>query len=132
MLDFTGTFNNRIPAPPAGLTEMAPGVRLNRQRANLAGHATARAVWGYGDTAGAAGATARLQWTLDFTGAAGWTDLTPSVAIDQVAAGAVWVGVSAFGAIPAAAQTDVMLRWVVLGGDTVAIPSWNLLTLELR
>lgn len=68
-------------------------------------------------TAGIVGSFLFVQYTLDLTGAAGWTTIATNCDISAVGGRA-----SAWVAVPAAARAEVLVRLMGQGGDAVRDP----------
>lgn len=78
-----------------------------------------RILWWVGvSTQGAAGSTLKLQYTTDLTGAAGWADLSPTVALDA----GTGHRMGTWAAVPQGAKTLVMVRPVGAGGNGATSP----------
>lgn len=113
-------------AQPAALTELL-GVTTARRKFDLRRYTQARVV-AYVDTAGAAGAKLRAQYSTDESAWAYLDGATgPSVAVD-----ATGVEVSAWVDLEAAARADVFLRLVGIDGDGAADPVFGTLALQFR
>lgn len=107
---------------PSGITEIASTFRL---RVDLTGLTDARALCRVA-TVGSAGTVLFFQYSTD--GGTVWNTLTPSVSISALATPAV----SAWGAIPAAAKADVLIRTVTQGGNGVADPALSNIRFQVR
>lgn len=123
--------NGMVNTPPAA-TEYAPSNVPIRPLLNLAGFSQVRAQYGPDVSPGFAGSTAFIQYTVDLSGATGWTVLTGTVPTDQTGIPNGQVLTSAFVAIPAAAQGPVLLRWMFQGGNSATSSFFHLLGVEFR
>jgi len=105
----------------AGLTEFA-GTTDRRIRTDLTDCDKVR-LCGRVNVAGATGAVLRVQYGTDDTN---WSTLTTDLPLD----GAVGTKASAWGATPAGAKGDVIIRVVAVGGNGTADPAIGSLMLE--
>jgi hypothetical protein len=108
---------------PAALTEIY-GAARNRTKVDLTSATEARFLSNVA-TAGAAGATLKVQYSTDQTA---WTDLPGGSA----SIGTTGLKVSAFTAVPAGAKQDVFLRIVGLGGDGSEDPAFGVTSLQYK
>ncbi len=108
---------------PSGVTE-PHGIRV-RPRVELGvGPTEWRMSFSQGQ-AGAAGSTFWAEWSTD---EANWLTVVEVLPFDTIGRKA-----TAWGAIPAGAQAgDIILRYMVAGGDGVADPSWGSVQVEVR
>ncbi len=119
--------NTTITTPGAGVAQWNDRWRTY---VNLTGFTTAELVITV-MTAGAAGSTARVQYTTDLTGASGWTALDAGTGPSCTSAS---TGVKNSGAVvlTAAARAPILIRPVTAGGDSVASPAFGVTRVDFR
>lgn len=120
----TGTFtwSNQ----PSAQTELG-GLTRNRVRLDTTVYDEVRIAANV-ITAGESGATLALQYTTDTSGATGWTAITNA----SVSIGATGYVYSAFVALPAGANADVLYRVVGAGGNGSTSPAFASIRAEFR
>lgn len=104
-------------AMPAAVTEFM-GSTIRRFYSNLSGFTNIEA-WTMLAVPGVAGSVVRFQYTLDFSGATGWTDLSTNISLTSAG-----VPRSTVAAIPEAAKTSVLIRIVGELGNAAANPQF--------